>query len=84
MTKQVPWNRIILEEFINLSTLTKDEEDVIRTHAAGWSRKEQSIKLGMSISKIDMIIHGLKLKYDSVQPYSKVLPVRKPNRTFLH
>lgn len=26
MTNQVPWNKIILEEFINLALLTKDEE----------------------------------------------------------
>lgn len=28
MTTQVPWNKIILEEFINLALLTKDEEMV--------------------------------------------------------
>ena len=26
MTNQVPWNKIILEEFINLALLTKEEE----------------------------------------------------------
>ena len=26
MTNQVPWNNIILEEFINLALLTKEEE----------------------------------------------------------
>lgn len=31
MTTQVPWNKIILEEFINLALLTKDEEMILRT-----------------------------------------------------
>ena len=26
MTNQVPWNKIIIEEFINLALLTKEEE----------------------------------------------------------
>lgn len=35
MTNQVPWNKIILEEFINLALLTKDEEMILRTRIYG-------------------------------------------------
>lgn len=77
MAQQVPWNKIILEEFIRLGSLTKDEEEVMRTRVAGWSRVKQSMELGMSIAKIDRIINRLKAKYDHVQPYSPILPPRK-------
>lgn len=77
MAKQVPWNKIILEEFIELAELTEDEEKIMRTRVAGWSRTKQSMKLGMSMSTIDRIIRRLKAKYDFVQKYSAILPPRK-------
>ena len=77
MSKQVPWNKIILEEFINIACLTQEEESVMRTRVAGWTVVEQSMKLGMSVSKVNYIIKRLKSKYDSVQPYSPILPPRK-------
>lgn len=77
MSKQVPWNKIILEEFIDIGGLTKDEEMIIRTRVAGWSITEQSIKLNMSVSKVNYIIKRLKVKYDICQKYSLILPPRK-------
>ena len=53
MSHQVPWNKIILEEFIRLAILSKDEEAVMRTRVAGWTRVEQSMKLGTSLAKMD-------------------------------
>lgn len=84
MSKQVMWNKIILEEFIELATLTKDEEMIMRTRVAGWTRTEQSMKLGMSLSSIDRIINRLKKKYDNVQPYSPILPPRKSSAEELY
>lgn len=60
MAHQVPWNKIILEEFIRLAVLSKDEEAVMRTRVAGWTRVEQSMKLGMSLAKGDKITARLK------------------------
>lgn len=80
MTKQVPWNKIIVERFVELGMLTKDEEWVLRTRVSGWSRTEQSIKLGMSVSSIDRIIATLKSKYDAVQKYDPLLPPRKSSK----
>lgn len=77
MAHQVLWNKIILEEFIELASLSKDEEMIIRTRVAGWSRLQQAEKLGMSLANVDRIITKLKIKYDSVQKYSPILPPRK-------
>lgn len=77
MSKQVPWNKIILETFISEGCLTKDEEIIVRTRVAGWSRVKQSHELGMSLSSVDRLIKSCKLKYDNVQKYNPILPPRK-------
>lgn len=80
MTKQIPWNKIILERFIELAVLTKDEEEIMRTRVAGWSRTQQAQKLGMSLSTVDKHIAELKLKYDDVQKYDPILPPRRKSK----
>lgn len=77
MAHQIPWNKIILEEFIRIGGLTQEEEEIMRTRVAGWSITKQSIKLGMSRSKVNYLIARCKLKYDGVQKYSPILPPRK-------
>lgn len=77
MTDQVPWNKIILEEFINLALLTKDEEMILRTRIYGWTVREQADKLNMSVSSVNRIIKRIKNKYDDVEKYSTILPPRK-------
>lgn len=77
MAHQVPWNKIILEEFLRLAALTPDEEHIMRTRVAGWSRTRQAMELGMSIATVDRIIARLKTKYDAVQKYSAILPPRR-------
>jgi len=71
------WNKILLEEFIRLGALTEDEEKIIRTRVAGWSRVQQAEELGMSLATIDRHIKNLKEIYDEVQRYSPLLPPRK-------
>ena len=41
MAKQVPWNKIILEHFIEIALLEKDEEAILRSRIAGWSRNRR-------------------------------------------
>lgn len=77
MAKQVPWNKFILEAFVNEAMLTQEEEMIMRTRIAGWSRTKQSIELGMSLATIDRIIRRLKVKYDNAQKYNPILPPRK-------
>lgn len=77
MAKQVPWNEVFLSEFIKLGCLTEEEEQIMRTRVQGWTVTKQSMELGMSRSKVNYLIKRLKAKYDSVQPYSELLPLRK-------
>lgn len=77
MAHQVPWNKIIVEEFIDKAMLTKDEEFVLRTRVAGWSRTKQADHLQISISTLDKIINMLKKKYDNVEKTNPLLPPRK-------
>lgn len=77
MAHQVLWTKIIVETFISEALLTPEEEEVFRTRVAGWTRTEQSMKLGMSLSKIDRIIKILKVKYDEIQKTNVLLPPRK-------
>lgn len=77
LSKQIPWNKIILETFVEEACLTKDEEMIIRTRVAGWSRTKQSMELGLSLSSVDRLIKSCKLKYDNVQKYNPLLPPRK-------
>lgn len=77
MSRQVLWTKIILEEFIRLGNLTKEEEMIMRTRCDSWSIVQQATTLGMSVSTVNRIIRRLKKKYDAVQPYSPLLPPRK-------
>lgn len=77
MSHQVPWGKIILEEFIEQAALTDLEEQIMRTRVAGWSRVKQADAFGISLSTLDRIINTLKKKYDAAQKFSAILPPRK-------
>lgn len=77
MSKQVIWTKLIVEEFIKEGCLTKDEEEVLRTRASGYTITQQAMKLNMSEAKINKIIARLKKKYDVVSQYNPLLPPRK-------
>lgn len=77
MTHKVPWNKVILEEFIRIGCLSKTEEMIMRTRVHGWTITKQSYELNMSESNIKKIIARLKKKYDNVEKYSPLLPPRK-------
>ena len=77
MAHQVPWNKVILEEFIKEAMLSEEEEQIMRTRVAGWTRQKQAIKFNMSIQKVDKIIARCKAKYDIVSEYDALLPPRK-------
>lgn len=77
MSHQVPWNKIILETFVEEAMLTKEEEWIMRTRVAGWSRTKQAMELNMSTANVDKIIARLKKKYDKISKYNALLPPRK-------
>ena len=84
MSHQVIWSKLILETFISEANLTKDEEMIMRTRVAGWTRTKQAAELCMSLSTIDKIISRLKVKYDAVQKHSPILPPRKESAAELY
>ena len=77
MAHQVPWNKIVVERFIELAMLTEDEERILRTRVAGWPRTRQAYELDVSVATVDRIIKRLKQKYDNVQRYDPLLPPRR-------
>lgn len=77
MTKQVPWNLVILDEFVKLACLNELEKKIMYTRIDGWSIAKQSHEFYVSESSINKIIARLKIKYDNVQKYSNILPPRK-------
>lgn len=77
MAHQVAWSKVILERFIEVGCLTKEEESIIRTRVAGWTITEQADKLDMSISKVNYLTKRCKAKYDAAQKYDPILPPRK-------
>lgn len=77
MTKQVAWNKYIVDTFVELACLSEEEEMILRTRAKGWTITQQSMEFHMSKSKVDKIIARLKKKYDAIQQYDVLLPPRK-------
>lgn len=77
MTHPIPRGKIITEAFISDANLTKEEEIVLRTRVAGWSRQRQSRDLRISMTDLDKIINRLKRKYDQAAKYNPLLPPRK-------
>lgn len=80
MAHQVIWTKAVLDEFIRIGGLTETEEIIMRTRAAGMSRVEQSMKLGMSLSSVDRAILRIKRKYDEASKWSPILPERRKNQ----
>lgn len=80
MAKEIMWTKTIIEEFVAEAMLSDEEEMILRTRAKGWTRTEQSMKLNISLTKLDRIIKNLKRKYDNVQKTNPLLPPRKPSK----
>ena len=77
MAHQVPWSKIIVEEFVSLACLTPIEEQILRTRISGMTRVQQTQLFNISLSTLDRHIFSLKRKYDQVERYSPLLPPRK-------
>ena len=77
MSTQIIWSKLILETFIKEANLSKEDEWIMRTRVAGWSRTKQCEYLHISISNLDKRIARLKKRYDEVQKTNLLLPPRK-------
>lgn len=82
MSRQVAWNKIILDEFIRIGGLTEFEEQIMRTRVGGWSREKQAMEFHCSVATIDRVIKRCKLKYDNASTYSPILPPRQKTNVF--
>lgn len=71
---KVPWDKVILKEFLDLAFVTKEEEEILKTRIAGWSQVKQCHKLHMSLATLNRRVRKLKSKYVFAQKYSKLLP----------
>lgn len=71
---KIPWNRAILDEYLSLALLTPEEEEIVRTRAAGWSQTKQCHALHISLATLNRSIKKLKTDYPSLTVYSKILP----------
>lgn len=76
MSHKILWTRSMLDEFVKEAILTKDEEFIVRTRAAGWSRQQQAFELNRSIQSIDRMIKKIKVKYDNLAKHNEKFPAR--------
>lgn len=74
--RQVPWNAVLLDEFIKLAMLNEEEIYIMKARLKGDSRVKISMDLNVSIPTLDRKISILKKKYDDAQKSSDILPVR--------
>lgn len=72
----IPWNKIILDDFRYLSRLTEEEELILRDWEAGKSVTQIAMDRSMSDRKVERLRNQIRRKYDAVQPYSPLLPKR--------
>lgn len=77
MAHQVPWNNVIIEEFIKCALLNETEEYIIRSRAYGTTITAQAEYLHMSVDNVKKIIAKLKQKYDLIEKNNDKLPPRK-------
>lgn len=77
--RQVPWNRKLLDRFIEVAMLTEFQEKVMRTRVEkSWTVKKQAREFHVAEITIHRTIRKLKDIYDEVQPhYPDELPPRK-------
>ena len=75
--KDIVWNKILLEEFLSIATLTEIEEKVLRSKLAGYTISQQADIFNMSVSSINRVLKSIDEKYDDAEKYSFILPYRK-------
>lgn len=74
--RDIRWNKIMLREFESLTCLTDDEKEVLHDWAHGKSIVQSAMRLHMGETKVKDIRKSIREQYDSVQPYTPLLPKR--------
>lgn len=77
MSKEVPWTKRTLENFIEKAHLNDDEIYIMESRIKGESVTAQSLHLNQSTATTHRMIRVLKHKYDLVQAeYPDEFPLR--------
>jgi len=72
----IPWNKIVLDEFRSLTCLSEDENAVLQDWVGEKSIANTSMLKYFSDRKINRIRKRIREKYDAVQIYTPLLPKR--------
>lgn len=72
----IPWNKIVLDEFRSLACLSEEENTVLQDWAGEKSIANTSMRKYFSDRKINRIRKRIREKYDAVQIYTPLLPKR--------
>lgn len=72
----IPWNKIIVDEFRYLARLTEDEDKILQDWEAGHSVTKSARLRNMSPRQVDRNRNQIRRKYDAVQPFTPLLPKR--------
>ena len=75
--KGIVWTKAIFDEFVRVAMLSEEEVAVVEASIKGWSIVKISMELCMSERKVKTILHRCRIKYDTAQKESDILPVRK-------
>jgi hypothetical protein len=72
----IPWNKIILDEFRYLARPTQEVDMILKDWEAGHSVTKSAMDHSLSTRTVDRIRNQIRRKYDAVQPYTPLLPKR--------
>lgn len=74
--RQVPWNKFLLDAFVNEAMLTDEEKLIMEHRLKKIPQCVTSDELGISIQTLNRRVKELKNKYDRAAANSDILPVR--------
>lgn len=77
MKHQIPWNKTILEDFIEEGLLTDEEAHLMTLRTRNKSTVYQATALNVSTATVDRMVVELKKKYDQLH---EQFPDRFPKR----
>ena len=64
---KVPWNRVILEEFVSLALLSEEDENILRTRVdPKWNQVHQGLAFYVSSATVTRRVRKMRKKYQRV------------------
>lgn len=75
--RQVPWNKFLLDAFVNEAMLTDDEIIIMQHRIKKIPQNVTADTLGISVQTLNRRVKELKRKYDRAAKNSDILPMRR-------